>query len=991
MLADEAVALPASDPVNAPGSEERKILLCLSGGGFRATLFHLGVVRYLKDAGILSQISEIAAVSGGAFLAAHLLKNWKLFSGSSQEFDQASRPLLELINGGNLRNRFLRRHLALEPWFFACRPLTRLYVALVDVISRWQLTRDMGAEQLAEAKLQARYHPHLDSLKPFFGSGTLRSVQQAGELSRTNTPATTERSESPPDRGAPHIFILATCLNDGQVRAFSDLGYGMGRADGTICWSNRTQASLALAVAASSAFPPAIPPLEVTVRETDAAPRCELLTDGGVFDNLGLEFIRAYHAQKSTSGSEYRIVVSDAGLALTPKATPGRWLVSRNARASEVLMSRVAAFESAAISGADATLVSIRDTVDTHPLEPCLQELIAHIRTDLDNFTLDEMNALLCHGYSVAAAKLAGGVTDNRTRVPWLHPSFIGPWLDTQVPTPSDGERDRSLPNANLKQPPNLGAVLEESSRRRLGWPLSWGDKWKSLFVILSSLVAILLGGAIAWRLAYWRVYFDPLVVTGRADHEQLGRAAVESAAPTAGGRERAARRLVASAMSIVAVAPKGSQDVRSGCVVALLKVTAILTAGIGFGDSGDPYLARRARIELLGESIPAARAVSLYLADPRSTLGIGAIGRLLARGVQPFPGSEFTPLHVSKVVVRDRDTVWVGGVLADETPLLFSAVVASAAPSDSFFVDAFEDAGMYPSILGAAIISPSDGGYLGTVVGQERISGGVESAVRSRLRIATPEPEHAQSQAEAPRPKERVSDVPADVFSQLAGVIEDVIITQGGCVQEGQGAIRLRRTLTESSAAERSILLRRLKDLEAQLRQWQSQRIPCTSGIRTRAAAFMEATRRDSETPDISADDSFAQDCPILQNPRLRLLIVDLQRALLGWRTRLLQERRMLDRVSRNDFEEAQLRTLSDERAVAELIARVDEMFDTIISQGRVDIGTLRDRLEIIDARSTETIGVNRTGVISDVYVKAGDRVLPGDRLFSIRPEPYP
>ena len=40
--------------------------LALSGGGLRATLFHLGVVRFLRDAGLLRDITPIVSVSGGA-------------------------------------------------------------------------------------------------------------------------------------------------------------------------------------------------------------------------------------------------------------------------------------------------------------------------------------------------------------------------------------------------------------------------------------------------------------------------------------------------------------------------------------------------------------------------------------------------------------------------------------------------------------------------------------------------------------------------------------------------------------------------------------------------------------------------------------------------------------------------------------------------------------------------------------------------------------
>jgi len=50
----------------------KKLGLALSGGGFRASLYHLGLLRFLRDAGILSQVTHITSVSGGSVTAAHL-------------------------------------------------------------------------------------------------------------------------------------------------------------------------------------------------------------------------------------------------------------------------------------------------------------------------------------------------------------------------------------------------------------------------------------------------------------------------------------------------------------------------------------------------------------------------------------------------------------------------------------------------------------------------------------------------------------------------------------------------------------------------------------------------------------------------------------------------------------------------------------------------------------------------------------------------------
>ena len=61
-----------------------RIGLALSGGGFRATLFHLGMIRFLREANILPNVTHITSVSGGSILAAHLVLNWQRYTGIAQ-------------------------------------------------------------------------------------------------------------------------------------------------------------------------------------------------------------------------------------------------------------------------------------------------------------------------------------------------------------------------------------------------------------------------------------------------------------------------------------------------------------------------------------------------------------------------------------------------------------------------------------------------------------------------------------------------------------------------------------------------------------------------------------------------------------------------------------------------------------------------------------------------------------------------------------------
>ena len=82
--------------------------LALSGGGFRATLYHLGVIRYLRDNGSLPLVADIASVSGGSVLAAHLVLNWDRYSGSDADFAEAAAEIVQFVQF-DVRNRIVRR------------------------------------------------------------------------------------------------------------------------------------------------------------------------------------------------------------------------------------------------------------------------------------------------------------------------------------------------------------------------------------------------------------------------------------------------------------------------------------------------------------------------------------------------------------------------------------------------------------------------------------------------------------------------------------------------------------------------------------------------------------------------------------------------------------------------------------------------------------------------------------------------------------------
>src|SRR4051794_27443150 len=225
-----------------------RIGLALSGGGFRASLYHLGLVRMLSDGGILPRITHITSVSGGSIFAAHLVLNWDRYSGSPGEFDAAAAEFLAFMRL-DVRNRIARRF----PLALPLRGPRRLLG-----LSNRKLTRT--------GLLEYYYEKYL------YGDTSLFEL---------------------PER--PALHLLSTNLSEGCLCSFNRDGLlVVRRQPGNRPRMDRIHVGLAtvpMAVTASSAFPGFFPPLELTGADVGAGDGefgRQAYTDGGVFDNLGV-------------------------------------------------------------------------------------------------------------------------------------------------------------------------------------------------------------------------------------------------------------------------------------------------------------------------------------------------------------------------------------------------------------------------------------------------------------------------------------------------------------------------------------------------------------------------------------------------------------------------------------------------------------------------------------------------------------------------------
>lgn len=202
--------------------KEKRIGLALSGGGFRAAAFHLGVFKKLHEMGLLWKVDLLTCVSGGSIAGAFLALNWgkdDAISKLEHYLGSASIAVSSVIGG------------VLDP--FAGR---------LD-------------------KLAKSYE------KDLFGKQTLDVLKDG-----------------------PRIYLNSTNLSTGNMFFFvAGGGEDSEMGEHELGVEPAGAFRISRAVAASSAFPPVFPPLKIKDKDYTASRGDYVtLTDGGVYDNLGV-------------------------------------------------------------------------------------------------------------------------------------------------------------------------------------------------------------------------------------------------------------------------------------------------------------------------------------------------------------------------------------------------------------------------------------------------------------------------------------------------------------------------------------------------------------------------------------------------------------------------------------------------------------------------------------------------------------------------------
>jgi predicted acylesterase/phospholipase RssA len=418
--------------------------LALSGGGFRATLYHLGVVRYLKDTGLLQNVVDIASVSGGSILATHLVLNWNRYCGDDESFGEAASEIVRFVQF-DVRNHIVRR-LPLQ-W------LLRFFAML----SR-QHVRNLTPNAVLE-----RYYQ-----KFLYGDRCLYQLPEQ-----------------------PMLHILTTNVSNGGLSVFNRNGLFIQqrRVEGGPAFQHipGRLASLPKVVGASSAFPGFFPPVEITaadlgVREGEHP--TEWFTDGGVYDNLSM---RAFTWLKQQDGQFDQVLVSDAGKPFQVLSDASLGVLGQSMRATDILWDRVWQLERANFAQQPGfVFLPMTEVVelseDPTALHPVAQVEVRSIRTDIDRFSDEEISSLVQHGYEVAR-KICRRMTGEQCSIP-----SQPPW------TPISNEKftNRSSSDAKSFSPASatqLARRLRRSSHRRVWSTLLDPRDWPSYLYVLVALV----------------------------------------------------------------------------------------------------------------------------------------------------------------------------------------------------------------------------------------------------------------------------------------------------------------------------------------------------------------------------------------------------------------------------------------------------------------------------------------------------------------------
>ncbi len=404
-----------------------RVGLALSGGGFRASLYHLGVLARLAEMDVLRAVEVISTVSGGSIIGTHYYLALQDLLTTRNDTDIKREDYVSLVL--EVQSQFLK---AVQK-NIRTRALSNLWCNLKMLIPRIfgtrAYTRSHRIGELFESMLYDQQPKNTDKESHRTMSSLLIKPHECDEKMPFKPKFSNWRRRAK----VPIILINATALNTGNNWLFtaSWMGVPPGLLGNEVDCNARYRRlyyhqapleelkhyRLGHAVAASACVPALFEPLEIRGLYPGHTVR---LVDGGVYDNQGIQGL--------LDESCTFILGSDASGQMKDEPSPSNNILGVTLRSTSILQDRVRESQYQDVAGrnqnnaldglffvhlkkglkpASIDWIKCKDPgkelphLNTMPygIDRELQDKIANLRTDLDTFTEVEANLLMLSGY----------------------------------------------------------------------------------------------------------------------------------------------------------------------------------------------------------------------------------------------------------------------------------------------------------------------------------------------------------------------------------------------------------------------------------------------------------------------------------------------------------------------------------------------------------------------------------------------------------------
>lgn len=433
-----------------------KVGLGLSGGGFRASLFHIGVLARLAELDVLRRVEVLSCVSGGAIIGAHYYLEVRHLLETKPDGEIKRQDYIDIVQ--RVREAFLEGVQRNVRTRVALNPLKSLLM-----LFRSKYSRTMRVGELYESEIFSRVKDGGENDPRWLNGLYVRPIgpdEKPDENFNFRTDNWRRQAK------VPNLILNTTSLNTGHNWQFtaSWMGEPPASIDSEIDGNDRLRRlyyqgedtpgarrkiRLGHAVAASACVPGLFEPLPLDQLYPERVVR---LVDGGVCDNQGTASLLEQDCNV--------ILVSDGSGQMESQKDPSTGLFGVPLRSNTILQARVREAQYRELSARKRAsllrgfmFVHLKDDLDVDPIDwvGCLdpfdasddsrpayrrgkrtrygiakelQELLSGVRTDLDSFSDVEAFALMTSGYRMTenefkSSKCIEGFPEPEDEHPW--------------------------------------------------------------------------------------------------------------------------------------------------------------------------------------------------------------------------------------------------------------------------------------------------------------------------------------------------------------------------------------------------------------------------------------------------------------------------------------------------------------------------------------------------------------------------------------------